>query len=346
VATWTLDVRDRIGSSLLKSDVAFRALTAKWVLNGAGSLEVELRHDADLGGARCGEAELQLKRDGTVVWAGPWLSTDVDPEGRSMRITCEGLWWWFRRRVVTSDLYYADTAQHTIAWNLLDHAQGQTYGSLGITNGSHTGTPKTRTRYYCAANVPNVAEEVEALTTYEGGFDFTIDPAARTFNTWTPSRMSSSGVALSGANVDELRWSEDMRDVSTFVTAVGANECGSILITSSDTTLANTYGRLHSAIDADDDDDTRGEVTELANETLRARKRRRLDASVAFREGGTGAPAWSSLVPGNTLTLADSRGYSTFGPTTLRIVEVGVSLDNGLPGQPIFTLELAAGVAA
>lgn len=342
---WTLDVRDRIGSTLLKSDVDFRALTARWVLNGPGSLEVDLRHDADLGGAVCGEAEFQLKRNGVVVWAGPWLSSDVDPEARTLRITAEGLWWWFRRRVVTSDLLYTDTAQHTIAWNLLNHAQGQTYGSLGITNGSHTGTPKSRSRFYCAANVPNVAEEVEAFTTYEGGFDFEIDPATRTFKTWTPSRMSASGISLSGANVDELRWSEDMRDVSTFVTVAGANECGTILITSSDATLANTYGRLHTAADADDDDDTRGELTETANETLRARKRRRVDASIVFREGGTGAPAFADLIPGNTLTLSDSRGYSTF-TKTLRMIEVGVSLDNGLPGQAVFSLELAAGVAA
>lgn len=346
MATWTLDVRDRIGSTLLKADVAFRALTATWVLNGPGALEVDVRHDADLGGASCGQAEMQLKRDGVVVFAGPWLGTDVDPRGRAMRITCEGLWWWFRNRVVTADLLYADTAQHTIAWNLLNHAQGQTYGSLGITNGTHSGTPKTRSRFYCAANVPNVGEEVEAFTTYEGGFDFEIEPATRTFKTWTPSRLAASGIALSGSSVDTLRWSEDMRGVRTFVTAVGADECGSILVTSSDTTLANTYGRLHGSVDADDDDDTAGEVSERANEELRARKRRRFDAELVFRENGTGAPAFADLIVGNTLELSDTRGYSTFTGKVLRMVEVSVSLDNGLPGQAVFTLACQSGVAA
>jgi hypothetical protein len=346
VATWTLDLRDRTGGALVKAGVAFRSLSARWVLNGPGSIEVNLRHDADLGGATAGTAELQLLRDGVIVWAGPWLSSDVDPRARSLTITGEGLWWWFRRRLVTSDLVYTDTAQHTIARNLIAHTQAQTYGSLGIVAGTHTGATRNRSRFYCAAARPNVGEEVEALTQYENGFDFAINPATRAFDTWTPARRSSSGISLDGNEVDYLAWSEDVRDVATFVSAIGADECGAIVIDASDTTLANTYGRLHTAIDADDNDDTAGEVTEVANEALAATKRVRSDASIAFREGGTGAPAWADLVVGNTLLLSDNRGYSTFTNRELRMIEIGVNLDNGLPGVPVFTVELSREIAA
>ena len=344
MTTWRLDLRDRTGGALVKSDVAFRALTVRWVLNGAGSIEVDLRHDADLGGATAGTAELQLLADGAIVWAGPWLSSDVDPRARSLKLTGEGLWWWFRQRIVTSDLVYTDVAQETIAWNLLNHTQGQTYGSLAIVNGTHTGTSKTRRRVYCAAEAPNVGEEVEAFTEYATGFDFAIDPATRAFDTWTPSRKSSSGIALDGNSVDTLTWSEDVRDVRNFVTAIGANECGSIVVETSDTTLANTYGRLEVALDADDSDDTRGEVTEFATEQLRALKEPRFDGTITFRENGTGAPALADLIPGNTLTLTDNRGYSTFTTKTLRMVEVALALDNGLPGEGVYEVSLTSGV--
>lgn len=346
MTTWQLDVRDRVGSSLVKADVAFKSLTAHWVLNGPGSLEVELRHDADLGGAVVGQAELQLLRNGTVVWAGPWLGTDVDPRGRRVRITAEGLWWWFRRRIVTTDLLYTDVNQHQIAWNLLSHAQGQSFGSLGIVQGTHTGTAKTRSRYYCASNAPNVAEEVEAFTQYDVGLDFAIDPATREFDTWSPSRRSASGISLSGSSVDSLIWAEDLRDVVTYLTGVADTDCGAVLATATDGTQANLYGRLQEAFDADDEDDTRGEITEAATELLNARKRPQFQGSVAFRDGGTGAPAFTDLIPGNTLLLSDNRGYSTFTNKVVRMNDVGVSLDDGLPNVAVFTLELTAEVGA
>lgn len=339
---WALDIRDRVGASLVKADVAFQALTARWVLNGAGSIEIDLHLQADIGGAAVGQNELQLKRSGTVVWAGPWVGTDVDPRGKRLRILGDGLWSWFRARVVTSDLLYSSVSDHAIAWGLLAHTQGQTYGSLGIVDGTATGTPTSRNRFYCSHERPNVAEELEALTALDDGFDFEIDPASRAFNTWHPQRKAASGISLDGTKVDEVTYVEDVRDQLTFVTGIGSDDCGPILVDVSDSTLANTYGRKQASIDADSD--TTSEVTAEANEELRAHKRPRMDARVLFREGGTGAPAWADLVVGNTLLLSDDRGYATFTNKVLRIVEKAVYLDNGLPGRPIIELALSSAV--
>jgi hypothetical protein len=341
MVAWTLDAYDRIGATLVKSGLAFEALTARWSLNAPGSLEVDFNVYADLGGAALGQNELQLKRAGTCVWAGPWLGSDVDARAKDLKVTAEGLWIWFRSRVVTSDLVYSGVEQHTIGWNLLNHTQGQTFGSLGITNGTANGTAHNRNRFYCAAARPNIGDEVEAFTELDDGFDFEIDPATRAFNTWAPQRKAASGITLDGTKVDRLTYTEDVRGQLTFVTGIGSDDCGPVIAEASDTGLANTYGRKHASVEPDLDESS--EVAAVAREELRAAKQPRFDASVIFREGGTGAPAWADLVVGNTLVLSDDRGYGTF-TKTLRIVEKAVHLDNGLPNQPVIELVLSSAV--
>jgi hypothetical protein len=339
---WTLDVYDRIGASLVRANLDFQALSARWVQNGAGSLEVDFDLYANIGGALPGQNEFQLKRAGVTQWAGVWRQSDVDAKAKNLKITCEGIWGWARRRVVTSDLIYSGLSQHTIAWNLLNHTQGQTFGSLGITNGTANGSPINRDRYYCAAARPNIGDEIEAFTQLDDGFDFEVDPATRAFNTWNPQRKSASGIALDGTKVDTVRYVEDTNDLETFVSAIGADDCGPVIADLNDGTQANLYGRMHAAIEPD-----LGSEKDLAaagREELRSHKRPRFDATVTFREGGTGAPAWSSLTLGNTLTLQDDRGYATFGPSTLRMVEKAVHLDNGLPNQAVFELVLSSAV--
>jgi hypothetical protein len=343
VATWVLDLQNRIGTGMVQAAVGFERLTARWVLNGAGSLEVDLNVNADVGGGRPGQTEWQLKRDGTVVFAGPWNGTDVDPRGRKLRATADGLWWWFRRRVVDEDLVYTAVDQQDIAWALLAHTQAQTYGSLGITQGAHTGADVARDRFYCEPERANVAEAVEAFTEYDDGFDFEVDPAARTFKTWTPYRMAASGLTLDGDNVDELTYTEDVRDMLTFVTGIGSDDCGPIIVDVSATSIADDYGRRQAGVDTDDDDST--QITSVANELLRAEKRPRFDAKVIFRDDAPASPAWADLVVGNTLTLEDDRGYATFSET-LRIVERAVTLDNALPNVAFIELTLSSAVAA
>jgi hypothetical protein len=346
VASWTLDVYNRTGSTLVQADIPFRGLAARWELNGAGSLEADFALEAaGLTAAAVGQHELQLKRNGTTVWAGPLLQTDVDPQGRTVRFAAQGLLSWLGSRVVTTDLYYNAVAQQTIAWNLISHTQGQANGSLGLVQGTHTGTSKTRTKAYCGLyERPNVLEELLKFTGYDDGLDFDIDPATREFDTWYGSRGAASGLTLSGTNLDELTYVESAAEMVTYATAIGEGDCKpNVQDHVAPGSEPTTYGRRHAVVDVEDT--ITADILAQAKELVNAGKRTRFDASVAFREGGTGAPAWGSWAVGDTLTLTDNRGYSNFS-RTLRIAGWSVALDRGLPGIAYVQMDLTSAVGA
>jgi hypothetical protein len=342
LSAWQLDIWTRDGGTLIKEGVDFRSLSARWVLNGAGSIQVELGTSTDIGTAAVGKHEFQLKRQNVVEWVGPWLGTDVDAKKKTLKCNGEGLWSWFRDRVVTLNLLKTAVNQQQIAWDLINHAQGQADGQLGVTKGTHNGSSITRNRFYCADERPNVADEVEAFTELNTGFDFEIQASDRTFDTWQPSRKAASGISLDGNKVDAVTYVEEVRGMKNVVTAISADECGPLVLDESNATLRAAYGRRHGVIEPDLDEEA--EVQAAAREELRSLQNPRFDATVFFREDGTNAPAWSSLVVGNTLLLSDDRGYATYTNKVLRIMEKAVHLDNGVPNKVFIELVLSSAV--
>lgn len=333
MATWQLDAYTHwhAGHALVQAALPFRRLRAARVPGGPGVLEADFGVWDDLGGVEPGIHELRLLEDGVVRFAGPLLDADVaDPREDSVKFQAEGLLTWFREpgRLITSDLSYTAIAQEQIAWNLIAHTQAQANGDLGIVQGSHTGSSVTRDRDYCAGERPNVWDELEAFTSLDDGLDLEIDPATRAFNTWSPQRKPATGITLDGTKLDEISFVRSARDQVTYVSGIGEGKCKAYIYEASDAGVAATAGRKHVSLDASSN--KTAEVDAEARELLRARKRARFDAHVSFRDNGPGVPAWTSLVPGGTLTLTDDRGYATYSKT-LRIVEVAVNLEADAP---------------
>jgi hypothetical protein len=346
VATWTLDVYNRTGTTLVQADLPFRSVSARFELNGPGSLEADFSlYASGITAAEVGKHELQLKRNGTVWWAGPLRQVDVDADARTVRFQARGLLAWLEDRVVTSDLYYNAVNQETIAWNLIDHTQSQANGALGIVQGSHTGASNARTRAYCGIyERPNVMEELLKFTELENGLDFDINPANRHFRTWRGRRGSASGITLSGANLDTLRYVQSAEEMVTYADAIGEGDCKpNVQSASAPAGTLTDYGRRHVAVDVDHT--ITADIAEEANELVYNGKRPRLDAEVTFRIGGTGAPGWAAWDIGDTLTLTDNRGYSNFSQT-VRIVDYGIALDRGLPGVEMVEMSLSSAVGA
>lgn len=124
--------------------------TITWELNGWGGVEVSLpTTDADADLPQFGR-EIQIKRDGTVLWWGPIVRTQIDLH--KAQWSCAGLAWYFKRR-------FMGKADRT---NLL-------------TNGSfETGSPPTGWTYNSVtqtASATHIVDGTQALKLVGGASD-------------------------------------------------------------------------------------------------------------------------------------------------------------------------------
>ena len=344
---WSLDLYDRAGASVL-TPLPFMSLKATWQLNAPGTLEFDLQYQGTPTYVNMspGIRTVKLSRSATVIWGGDLSHLSANAESRTVRGEADGWWAKARQRVIDADLIYTDTAptsQQQIAWDIINHFQGQSNGSLSFTQGTHTGATVNRNRHYCGLTErPNAGQAVEDFTDLDDGFDFEIDPATRQFNTWSPQRKTdlTGSIILNETNLMSLDWEESTRDMANTITGLGADDCGPIADDIVDATLQATYGRLQDIVQSN-----RNEASEIdaqAREELRIRKRPLFTAHVAFYE--TAGPAWGTYALGDLVTLAPTKYFSTFN-RPLRISGISLSLEAGGShgtgtGLPFYELEL------
>ena len=325
LVVWAIDLYNLGGTAVL-SNATVKGARFTWVLNAPGAFEAELEWTASRTDWAVGQRIVQLTRNSVVVWGGYLWGLSGNAQARTVGVSGEGYFSMLRHRVVTSDLSYEDVEQQTIAWNLIDHAQGQANGDLGFTLGHRTGhqTPVTRSRDYCARERPNVGDEITNLASaFVDGFDFEIDPATKKFNTWDPARGVETGIILTGSDELTLEWDEDASEAASYVTATGSDNCSQPLVDVSDPTAISTFGRLHEAITVDSD--KLHEVTAAASEELRQRKTGLFRATAAWDDEY--GPAWGTYGLGDYLTVAPADSLATFSKA-VRLVELAVQLES------------------
>jgi len=319
MVTWQVDLYALNGVSPTVSAVPFRKLNCNWVLNSPGALTFDCNFadvsDTDfVPGAR----ELKLLRNGTLVWGGylwmahakPW-----DRKGGVVTFTAQGYASRLRKRMVTSDLVYTDTADSTICWNFINHVQGQTDGNMGFTDGADVGTSATRDFAMCVGDYGNVYDAITELSGTDDGFDWVVNEA-KAFKTWHPDRGAASGITVSGSNLMSFDYDKDATNMATYVTGVGTDDCSPY--TFSDNANSSTYGRLDMVRDVESN--SLRFITHQTKLELKHRKAPIWRADATYAEGASGTPSWAGYDIGDTLTATNSDGYSTFSKT-LRVVE-------------------------
>lgn len=336
MTTWSLDIFDLSNASVL-ANVPFKSLTASWVLNAPGSLEFDVNYR---GGSlvhptydnlAMGKRIAKLSRNGAVIWGG-WLN-DVSASANkgvdgTVQCQCDGWWWRTRNRVVDADLIYTDgspTSQQQIAWNIINHIQGQTDGYLGFSQGTHVGATVNRSRHYCGLTErPNAGQAVEDFTALDDGFDFEINPATRAFNTWSSQRKTdlSGSIILNSSNLMSLSWQESAREMVNVVSGIGADDCGPIISDVTDATFRGTYLRLQDIVQSDKN--KKGEIDSQSREELRSRKRGIFTALAAFYE--VAGPAWGTYGLGDLVTLAPDSYFSSFNKA-VRVSKISLTLE-------------------
>lgn len=121
-----------------------------------------------------GTTAVWFERDGVLMFGGIVWAVSVDIASNTMTVAGEGPHSYLRRRHIRTDLTYPTTDQLDIVRGLIDHAQNQTNGTIGITyDTADSGVTRDRTWY--AYERKNLGEAIEQLAAVEGGFDWRYD---------------------------------------------------------------------------------------------------------------------------------------------------------------------------
>lgn len=326
---WTMDILGNTGTTLV-TDANFRTARITWAADAVGAAEVALR-DADVssGNFRAGQKRIAFRTSGgTRIFQG-WLDRferSGPPSDIRYRATARGLRSILERRVVHGDFSNVATVATTIGWNLINHAQGQTDGGHGFTLGTVTGTAPSRTRYFCDGDV--IEDAISELAEFNtGGFAWEIDADGK-YNAWVNGRGTDVSGSVTIAPADTIEWTliEDVSEYATYVTGLGDRNdeqpCGPPLAIVSDASKS-TYGRREVVIEADTLDST--EMTDKANEELRARVSSRLKLTTSWVEG-QGPWAFGTRWIGDTVTAALGTAFG--GNATMRCTEITITLES------------------
>lgn len=166
---------DKIGEFEFLDKVSFSQK-----LNGVGKAEFTLPDGHELiKNINRYSTALLILRDGVPVWVGYIrdIVYDANINEAIYNFFCVS-WFGFLTdtdgvgRYTDENIRYVNTAQETIAWNLINDSQNKPNGWLGIVNGTHPPTVN-RDRSY---NLSNIGQMIINLSNVINGFDFDFVP--------------------------------------------------------------------------------------------------------------------------------------------------------------------------
>lgn len=248
--TWQILVTDRDGDTVV-ADLPWMEFSFTHVLNGPGSAEIIVsmtRVTRDQ--IEPGQRLYQISQDGTLRAAGRIVSAVVDAphSQQTVRLIGEGIAgvlthrlidWQARYEPVEEDppnlntVYGADTSQELILWDVLERAQAEAEGDLGITQGTHTGGTHLRRRWWCEEDGLVIAEVFDDFASLSDGVDWAITPtltdsSLNEFVTWNPARGTdlSGTIWLDGEDyLDTFTYEIDASQVITRARSVAEGDC-------------------------------------------------------------------------------------------------------------------------
>lgn len=311
------------GFAVTTSSVELVTFAINWRLNGPGAFDGTgvvgvTQADASNVGAR----ELIVYKGSTAIWGGYLSFFDVDEDTKQVRLGGEGYFSRARSRLMRGNQIYKPVTNSgvawkadQIAWDIIDQAQGATYGDMGWVYGGHSGTRKDCKRVYYGVDRTNVGEAIEALAR-EGYFDFAVDVRGTPveddvaqFRTWAERGSDlSATINLSSSNAMTLNYSLSSSDMATVIDVFGAVEgCRGVAATD-DANMA-TYGRLE-ARPIDMETDEQDEVDDTAAEYIDQHSVPAKSATVTYLEGV--GPDLTDYDLGDTIRVSPGDGYLAY----------------------------------
>ena len=154
-------------------------------LNGPGKVDIstspnpessDLRKKINTDYLKPGRSTIYIEKNGVIVGAYIlWELFVIYPSNR-LRLIGEGLWSYFRRRIIDIDDEFDDVDQLLIGRTLINNALAKTMGEIvGLsTSATIVSSGVAITRNYYRYQRRFVGEAIEDLADREGGFDFDI----------------------------------------------------------------------------------------------------------------------------------------------------------------------------
>lgn len=314
-------------------------------LRGPGSFSTDVSMvNVDRADVEPGQVDYRIFEDATPRAAGRiWTArVDTNYDVRKATIEGEGYKSLLRRRFVPYAARYEkvtedpvnplteyELSQEEIAWSMLDKAQGETGGDIGITLGTHTGGSHLRRRWYCAEEGLTIAEVIDEFGELSDGFDWAItptlsNPAVKEFDTWNPSRGTNltGSVTLDGAQyLDTFSYEIDAGSIVTRAFTRGEGECDPPLGNEVDTAARDDYGLLEDfdSVDSTEQEDLDEHATAMLSLAL-------IPGQDVWYELSKG-PALGTFDVGDRINLVSERtGWELDIDVVVQEIEVSVQM--------------------
>lgn len=250
--------------------------------------------------------EVEIVRDGVVVWAGEQANADIELRSNSpnlIKITCYTYIEMLNARYTPEYIFYDDVDQATILKNLVDDSQAKTDGDLGFTFAPITPT-KDREREY---KLDNIMEAFINMSNVIDGIDFWVDRNKVIYFSEERGADKSNLYSFEwGVNIDSLKITDNFSSPANTAYAIGSSDGITQLVESYADIVTRGIYKLReqtlSAIDVSEEDTLLGKAQDLV------RKNRNQIRTIRIAQLPNTVPSIDKLAVGDRMNVRFSKG--------------------------------------
>lgn len=206
-----------------------------------------------------GKCAIYIDRNDTLIWGGVIWGRTYNSLQQTLSITAREFESYFERRRINTTQAFTNTDQLLIARTLINSAQAQPYGNIGVQVGTETSGVLVDRVYY-DYELKTVYSAIQDLSRQEDGFDFNIQVAyvagiptktlvlgyPRTGTVYSANNATAPVFEFPAGNIVEYEYPEDGSIAANKIYALGAgsNEGKLISIQTDATKYADGWGLL------------------------------------------------------------------------------------------------------